>query len=250
MKILNALVLSSVVALGANSAFAGGHAERCMQAMDILKEAQVDPFVLDEIFMRSNPMPQLAGALFNGDIGAAEGFMDQVDQLEAMEDEDALLADMGIDRDQFDKIMDETDPLPEIADTFFSGDMAGAEDVMMALEATGTNPEMCAEFMMTNGEGGVMPATAGGAMPEGMAPPPECMPAFELAMQYNVDPMMMMMIDERVGDNEEAFLEEVARTFFNEDQEAAGIALNDLDGIVEANNLTWEMCMPSMPTNN
>ena len=192
--------------------------------------------MLDEIFMRSDPMPQLAGALFNGDIGAAEGFMAQVDQLEAMEDEDALLADMGIDRDQFDKIMDETDPLPEIADTFFSGDMAGAEDVMMALEATGTNPEMCAEFMMTNGEG--------------MAPPPECVPALELAMQYNVDPMMMMMIDERVGDNEEAFLEEVARTFFNEDQEAAGIALNDLDGIVEANNLTWEMCMPSMPTNN
>ena len=236
MKILNALVLSSVVALGANSAFAGGHAERCMQAMDILKEAQVDPFVLDEIFMRSNPIPQLAGALFNGDIGAAEGFMDQVDQLEAMEDEDALLADMGIDRDQFDKIMDETDPLPEIADTFFSGDMAGAEDVMMALEATGTNPEMCAGFMKTNGEE--------------MAPPPECMPAFELAMQYNVDPMMMMMIDERVGGNEEVFLEEVARTFFNEDQEAAGIALNDLDGIVEANNLTWEMCMPPMPTNN
>ena len=236
MKTLNALVLSSVVALGANSAFAGGHAERCMQAMDILMEAQIDPLLLDEIFMRSNPMPQLADALFKGDEGAAEEFMDQVDQLEAMEDEDALLADMGIDRDQFDTIMDETDPLPEIADTFFSGDMAGAEDVMMALEATGTNPEMCAEFMMTNGEG--------------MAPPPECMPAFELAMQNNVDPMMMIEIDERVGDNEEAFLEEIALTFFNEDQEAAGIALNDLDGIVEANNLTWEMCMPSMPTNN
>ena len=236
MKTLNALVLSSVVALGANSAFAGGHAERCMQAMDILIEAQVDPLLLEEIFIQSNPVPQLAGALFKGDEGAAEAFMDQVDQLESMEDEDALLADMGIDRDQFDTIMDETDPLPEIADTFFSGDMAGAEDVMMALEATGTNPEMCAGFMKTNGEE--------------MAPPPECMPALELAMQNNVDPMMMMEIDERVGDNEEAFLEEVALTFFQEDQEAAGMFLNDLDGITEASNLTWEMCMPPMPTNN
>ena len=236
MKTLNALVLSSVVALGANSAFAGGHAERCMQAMDILIEAQVDPLLLEEIFIQSNPVPQLAGALFQGDEGAAEAFMDQVDQLESMEDEDALLADMGIDRDQFDTIMDETDPLPEIADTFFSGDMAGAEDVMMALEATGTNPEMCAGFMKTNGEE--------------MAPPPECMPAFELAMQNNVDPMMMMESDERVGDNEGAFLEEVALTFFQEDQAAAGMFLNDLDGIVGASNLTWEMCMPPMPTNN
>ena len=250
MKTLNALVLSSVVALGANTAFAGGHAERCMQAMNILMEAQVDPVMLDMIMMRSDPMPALADNIFAGDIGAADDFLSQLDALGPEADAGPLFDQAGIDPAMFDEVMMASDPLGEIADTFFSGDMAGAEDVMMALEATGTNPEMCAEFMMTNGEGGVMPATAGGAMPEGMAPPPECMPAFELAMQYNVDPMMMMMIDERVGDNEEAFLEEVALTFFNGDQEAAGIALNDLDGIVEANNLTWEMCMPPMPTSD
>ena len=66
----NALILLGVFAFGAGSAFSGGHAERCMPAMGILVEAQVDPFVLDEIFMRSDPVPQLAGALFNGDIGA------------------------------------------------------------------------------------------------------------------------------------------------------------------------------------
>ena len=95
----------------------------------------------------------------------------------------------------------------------------------------------------------MMPNGAG-TMTEGMAPPPECMPAFDLAMQYNVDPMMIQMIDERVGDDETAFVEEVAFTFFQEDTEAAGAFLNELDAITETNNLSWEMCMPPLPTNN
>ena len=234
MKTINAVILSGVITLGAAPAFSGGHAERCMQAINILEQAQIDPFELAEIEMQSDP-------LFNGDIAAAEGFMDQVDQLGSMEEEDALLSDMGIDRDQFDTIMDETDPMPVIAGAFFNGDVAAAEDVLMALEATETDFEMCAEFMMPNGAG---------TMTEGMAPPPECMPAFDLAMQYNVDPMMIQMIDERVGDDETAFVEEVAFTFFQEDTEAAGAFLNELDAITETNNLSWEMCMPPLPTNN
>ena len=241
MKTINAVILSGVITLGAAPAFSGGHAERCMQAISILEQAQIDPFELAEIEMQSDPVPQLAGVLFNGDIAAAEGFMDQVDQLGSMEEEDALLSDMGIDRDQFDTIMDETDPMPVIAGAFFNGDVAAAEDVLMALEATETDFEMCAEFMMPNGAG---------TMTEGMAPPPECMPAFDLAMQYNVDPMMIQMIDERVGDDETAFVEEVAFTFFQEDTEAAGAFLNELDAITETNNLSWEMCMPPLPTNN
>ena len=92
-----------------------------MQAISILEQAQIDPIELAEIEMQSDPVPQLAGALFNGDIAVAEGFMDQVDQLGSMEEEDALLSDMGIDRDQYDTIMDETDPMPVIAGAFFNG---------------------------------------------------------------------------------------------------------------------------------
>ena len=241
MKALNALILSSVISFGAASAFAGGHAERCMQAMNILTEAQVDPVMLDMIMMRSDPMPELANTMFAGDFGAAENFLDQLDALGPDADAGPLFDDAGIDSAMFDEVMMASDPMDEIADTFFGGDVAGAENVMMALEATETDPEMCAEFMM--------PSDAG-AMQEGMALPPECMPAFDLAMQNNVDPMMMMMIDERVGDDETAFLEEVAFTFFQEDTEAAGMFLNEMDDIAQANDLSWEMCMPPMSTNN
>ena len=147
MKTLNALVLSSVVALGANSAFADGHAERCMQAMNILMEAQVDPVKLETIMKSSNPMPALADNIFAGDMGAADDFLSQLDALGPEADAGPLFDQAGIDPVMFDEVMMASDPLGEIADTFFSGDMAGAEDIMRALEATGTDPEMCAEFM-------------------------------------------------------------------------------------------------------
>ena len=147
MKTLNALVLSSVVALGATSAFADGHAERCMQAMNILMEAQVDPVELETIMKSSNPMPALADNIFAGDMGAADEFLSQLDALGPEADAGPLFDQAGIDPAMFDEVMMVSDPLGEIADTFFSGDMAGAEDIMRALEATGTDPEMCAEFM-------------------------------------------------------------------------------------------------------
>jgi hypothetical protein len=42
----------------------------------------------------------------------------------------------------------------------------------------------------------------------------------------------------------------VAFTFFQEDTEAAGMFLNEMDDIAQANDLSWEMCMPPMSTNN
>ena len=84
------------------------------------------------------------------------------------------------------------------------GGVAGAEITMTAWDATLTNSEICAKFMMPSDEG-ARPAAAGGVMQEGMKPPPAFIPAFDLAMQYHVGPMMMQMIDERVGDDETGF---------------------------------------------
>ena len=74
IKILNALILSNIVVLGAAPTFADGYAERCVQAMNILTDAQVDPVILDMFLMKNDPMLALADTMFVGDFGPAETF--------------------------------------------------------------------------------------------------------------------------------------------------------------------------------
>ena len=112
------------------------------------------------------------------------------------------------------------------------GGVAGAEITMTAWDATLTNSEICAKFMMPSDEG-ARPAAACVVMQEGMKPPPAFIPAFDLAMQYDVGPMMMQMIDERVGDDETVFPEELGFSLFQEGTETVGMFFNEMDEIAQ-----------------
>ena len=107
--------------------------------------------------------------------------------------------------------MDETDPLPEIAGAFFNGDMPAAESVLMALEATETDPEMCAEFMMPD---------VVGAMLAGMKMPTECMLADAMLQEVMIDPFMLQDILASAGMGDP--LPKIVNVFFSGDVEFSG----------------------------